>query len=302
MLAPTPKSPEAEKINSSPSQPNVLVGIVTYNRAQILPKAIESAFAQTHPDTKVVILDNGSDDGTSDLQQKYPAADWVRSPTASRYLDARNCLMAMPADYFLSLDDDAWFLNGDEISIAVEYLEKHKRVGAVAFDILDPGRPNAVPRTEGRPTSSFTGCGHLLRVESIREIGLYEPTIDFYGAEEKDLCVRLLDRGWEVHVLPGVHVWHDRSPIGRDQPAQHRSGVCNDLVFALRRCPLPLLLVAFPLKVVNHLRFSFRHRLVKPCFSGLGMFFRNFPKVLQSREPVRRRTFEEFLRRGHSEA
>jgi GT2 family glycosyltransferase len=201
--------------------------------------------------------------------------------------------------YYISLDDDAWFLDQDEIGLAIEYMELNAQVGAVAFDILSPDRPAAVPRSTPRPTSTFIGCGHLLRLSALEECGFYTPSPGPYGAEEKDLCLRLLDRRWDVHLLPGVHVWHDKSSVARDEAGQHRSGVCNDLVFALRRCPLPLMMAVLPAKIASHLGFAMRKRLVKPCVQGLVLFFRNSAAVWQSRKPVRSGTFGEFVRRSH---
>jgi hypothetical protein len=74
--------------------------------------------------------------------------------------------------------------------------------------------------------------------------------------------------------------------------------VCNDLVFALRRCPFPLVLAVFPVKLANHLLFSFRHRLMKPCLQGIGLFLRHLGAVWGSRDPVRQKTFKEFIRRS----
>jgi hypothetical protein len=203
------------------------------------------------------------------------------------------------ADFYLSLDDDAWFINEDEISIAVQHMEMNPKVAAVAFDILSPDRKKATLRSEPRPTHMFIGCGHILRISAVRECGFYVPGPGFYGSEEMDLCIRLLDRNWEIHLLPGVHIWHDKTTVARDIPAQHRSGVCNDLAFAARRCPFPLVLGIMPIKLINHVRFSARNHLLKPCLAGLGLFFSRVLDVLNSREPVRASTFVEFIRRSH---
>jgi GT2 family glycosyltransferase len=277
----------------------VLVGIVTRNRYRVLPKAIESALRQKYPRLRVAVLDDGSEDETPRLRSKYPAVRWIRWEQSKGLLEARNHLMREgSADFYLSLDDDAWFINEDEISIAVQHMEMNPKVAAVAFDILSPDREKPTLRSEPRPTHVFIGCGHILRISAVRESGFYVPSPGYYGSEETDLCLRLLDRNWEIHFLPGVHIWHDKSSVARDIPAQHRSGVCNDLVFAARRCPFPLVLGIIPVKLINHLRFSARNHLLKSCLAGLGLFFSRVPDVLKSREPVRASTFVEFIRRS----
>lgn len=277
----------------------MLVGIVTHNRAEILPKAIQSALSQNNPNVEVAVLDDGSDDGTSALQSAFPAVRWYRWESCRGYLEARNQLMCTPGvDYYVSLDDDAWFVSDDEIAIAIEYLEATPGVAAIAFDILSPDRPNGVSRAKPRPTCMFMGCGHVVRISALSESGFYAPSPGFYGSEEKDLCLRLLDHHWDTHLLPGVHVWHDKTVVARNQEAQHRSGVCNDLTFALRRCPLPLILIVLPAKILSHLRFSVRHGLLHACLGGFGLFLRHALAIWRSRNPVCSGTFGEFLRRS----
>lgn len=286
-------------VEAADCQPRVLVGIVTRNRAAILPKAIQSALSQCYPNIDVAVLDDGSDDGTSALQCEFPAVRWHRWKSKRGIIEARNLLMGTEsADYYLSLDDDAWFMDTDEIAVAIEYLEANPRVAAVAFDILSPDRPTPAVRSVPRPASMFIGCGHVVRMSALRETGLYTPSPGYYGCEEKDLCLRFLDREWHVHLLPGVHVWHDKTVVARDLAAQHSSGVCNDLAFALRRCPLPMLLIVLPAKMLSHLRFAIGRGLLKSCVAGFGLFFGHAWAVWESRNPVRSKTFVDFLRRS----
>jgi GT2 family glycosyltransferase len=278
----------------------VLIGIVTRNRYGVVPKAIDSALRQGYPRFRVAVLDDGSEDETPQLRSRYPAVRWIRWERSRGYLEARNYLMRDgDADFYLSLDDDAWFISGDEVSIAIRHMKMNPKVAAVAFDILSPDREKASTRSEPRPTHMFIGCGHILRISAVRECGLYVPGPGYYGSEETDLCIRLLDLNWEIHFLPGVHIWHDKTTVARDIAAQHRSSVCNDLAFAARRCPFPLVLGIMPIKLISHLRFSAKNHLLKSCFEGLGLFFTRALNVWSSREPVRTATFLEFLRRSH---
>jgi glycosyltransferase involved in cell wall biosynthesis len=185
-------------------RPQVLVGIVTRNRAAILPKAIESALSQNYSGVvQVAVLDDGSEDRTSILRDEFPGVQWQQWAPTRGYMESRNQLMRnADADYYLSLDDDAWFMDGDEIAAAIEHLENRPRVAAVAFDILSPDRREAVPRSAARLAPMFIGCGHVVRMSAVRESGFYTPSPGSYGSEEKDLCLRLLDHDWEVHLLP----------------------------------------------------------------------------------------------------
>lgn len=280
---------------------SVLVGIVTHNRADILPKALASALAQSVPNLKVAVIDDGSKDDTPKLALQFPQVSWVHRKTSEGYMSARNELMARPGfDYFVSLDDDAWFLRHDEIAVALQHLEENPRVAAVAFDILAPDQAERREVGVAQPVAMFIGCGHVLRLSAVREVGAYDPVPGSYGGEEKDLCLRLMDAGYSVVRLPGVHVWHDKSPVARIVPHQHRSGVCNDLVMTLRRAPLSVLPAALLSKVCRHLSFSWRTGLLLPCFAGFLLFLRSLPATCRSRRPVRMETIRAYVRLSRS--
>lgn len=54
-------------------QPRVTVVVDNYNYARFLPRAIESALAQTRPGTEVVVVDDGSTDGSVEVIRRYGA-------------------------------------------------------------------------------------------------------------------------------------------------------------------------------------------------------------------------------------
>ncbi|CAG7856707.1 hypothetical protein MCAMS1_01299 [biofilm metagenome] len=51
--------------------PLVSVIIPTYNRADLLPAAIESVLGQSYPNTEVIVIDDGSTDHTQDVLRQY---------------------------------------------------------------------------------------------------------------------------------------------------------------------------------------------------------------------------------------
>lgn len=273
------------------------VGIVTRNRAALLPKAIESALAQDGQIPRVYVVNDGSVDDTAGLASRFPSVEWINWPTSKGYVEARNYLMqTIDADYFVSLDDDAWFIKGDEVKTAVDYLGNNTRVAVAGFDILAPGndRPNEISEPVASPT--FIGCGHVIRISAVKRIGGYVPAPGGYGGEEKDLSLRLMDAGYQIVRMPGVHVWHDKSPIARDLPEQHRAGVCNDFVMTFRRTPILLLPFALLAKLYRHFQFARSHQLQRPFCSGVKLFVRWIPDLWHTRKPVRFSTLQKYLK------
>src|ERR1043166_4027047 len=275
----------------------VRLGIVTRNRAESLRKAIASALRQQIANLEVVVVDDGSTDDTRTLSAQFPNVTWIWHEQSAGYVARRNQLMERgDCKYYVSLDDDAWFVSGDEITVAVDHLERNGSVAAIAFDVLSPDRPQQNPRAAAQPAATFIGCGHVLRMTAVREVGGYEFNPGEYGGEEKDLCLRLMDAGYQIVRLPGVHVWHDKTQRGREIAAQHRSGVCNDLAMTLRRTPLAVLPLALVSKLYKHLIFSLRHGLLRACVQGITLFFRSARQIWRSRRAVKLATLREFVR------
>lgn len=60
--------------------PRVSVLIPTWNREEYLGEAIESVLAQTYRDYEIVVVDDGSTDGTAELVKRYNIVRYVWQP------------------------------------------------------------------------------------------------------------------------------------------------------------------------------------------------------------------------------
>jgi glycosyltransferase involved in cell wall biosynthesis len=71
----------------------ISVIIPTYNRAQTLPRALDSVLAQSLPADEILVIDDGSDDETRSLiESRYPQCRYIHQPnqgvSSARDLDA----------------------------------------------------------------------------------------------------------------------------------------------------------------------------------------------------------------------
>ena len=86
--------------------PSVSVIIPTYNRPQLLPRAIESAFA-AGTDVEVVVVDDASSDETAAVCHAIKGIKYVRLEHNQGVAGARNVgVMASSSEYIALLDDD----------------------------------------------------------------------------------------------------------------------------------------------------------------------------------------------------
>jgi glycosyltransferase involved in cell wall biosynthesis len=121
----------------------ISVVVPTFNRAYCLATALESVFAQTYPNLEVLLVDDGSTDGTRELVQER----WAHEPRL-RYLHqenrgvsaARNLGMRNARGAYIALldSDDAWMPWKLEVQLAC--LEHYPDAGMVWTDMqaVDP--------------------------------------------------------------------------------------------------------------------------------------------------------------------
>lgn len=95
--------------NDSSLRPKVSICVPTYNRADILPYAIESVLSQTYPDFELLICDDASPDRTADIIQQWsdPRIRYIRHPqNIQRSRNMRSGYEAAQGEYFIKFDDD----------------------------------------------------------------------------------------------------------------------------------------------------------------------------------------------------
>jgi GT2 family glycosyltransferase len=270
----------------------VCVGIVTRGRAELAKKAVASALSQVPPPDLVWVVEDGLV-GKPFSWEKGGPVRITRWTEPKGFMAGRHqMMMEAETDVYVSLDDDAWFLDPQAMAEAVRVMERDSTIAAVGFEILSPDCPQPSGKKGAEPAKMFIGCGHALRLKAVREVGGYEEMPGFYGGEEKDLCLRLLDRGWKVVKLSASAVWHEKTLTQRDWLAQRRAGTLNDLTLILRRAPGRALPWALAGNAVNQLLFSLRRPQFLPAtFQGLMDFASRIVELKRKRHPVSKETW-----------
>jgi glycosyltransferase involved in cell wall biosynthesis len=116
--------------------PKVSVCIPTYNRADILPYAVNSVLNQTYGDFELLICDDASPDHTADVVAQWddPRIRYIRHPqNIQRSRNMRSGYEAAQGDYFVKFDDDD-ALTPDFLARTVAVLDQHPQVDFVCTD------------------------------------------------------------------------------------------------------------------------------------------------------------------------
>lgn len=193
-------------------QPRVSVCIASYNHAQYLPAAIESVLAQTYDDFELIIVDDGSTDGSLDIAESYARRfpDRVRVHTHDNHVN-RGISETVNAAYGLT-QGEFWMglpsddlLYPEKLARQVEFLDAHPSVGWVYSygDWIDAdGQP--LPQN-GRFGKDVTRAAHplhlilerncipgmtaLMRRSCTEKVGFHEPSLIY---SDWEFWVRML--------------------------------------------------------------------------------------------------------------
>lgn len=126
----------APLVCDSPARPGLVsVVIPTFNRAAIVGRAIESALAQSYRDIEVIVVDDGSTDGTREVVARYGSRVRYSFQTNAGVSAARNTAMRMATGEFVAFldSDDVWKPWRVEAQVAA--LAQHPQVGLAWTDM-----------------------------------------------------------------------------------------------------------------------------------------------------------------------
>lgn len=196
----------------------VSVVIPTYNRAQQTIAAIESALAQTYANLEVIVVDDGSRDGSEEVVEQFVnnkaiaghRVTYLSQPNQGPSVARNTGIVKAQGEYIAFLDsDDVWFPEklewqfkaleqfGNECCACVTDARLVNDSGMDEGSFQMHGR--CYPQTMGvdrtatialaRSFCGFWTSSLLVRADTIRQIGGFDSGIGF--AEDRDLHFRL---------------------------------------------------------------------------------------------------------------
>jgi len=134
-------------------KPLVSVVMLTYKRADIAPKAIESILTQTYKDYEFIILNDGSPDNTDEMMKKYTDSRirYYKNDKNRGIAYSRNRAASLArGKYVMIMDDDDESLP-NRMQKEVEFLEQNPEITAVA------GQIKGLPRIPKKHDEIATG-------------------------------------------------------------------------------------------------------------------------------------------------
>jgi len=199
------------------NKPLVSVVIPTYNRRQQTIAAIESVLAQTYPRFEIIVVDDGSTDGSGEVIDRFVSQTkgsrqilFFSQPNQGASVARNTGIAKARGEYIAFLDsDDSWV--PEKLEWQVQALEQLEKECSVCFTdarlVNSSGMDVSSFRVHGRHyeqtigidrnaakllAESFSGfwvSSLLVRTDLVRQIGGFSTDISF--VEDRDLHFRL---------------------------------------------------------------------------------------------------------------
>jgi len=183
--------------------PAVSAIMTVYNGLPFVEQAVDSLLAQDFDDFELVVVDDGSTDGTADrlAQLTDPRIRLLRRSHEGRVAALNHAIGLARGRYLANLDADDVALPG-RLALPVRFLDEHPEVAVVGSGtqpfIGDEAarRPRRLPRSDFAIRWSFLlrnpifNSSATFRAASVAEVGGYDPAHDDV-MDDADLLLRL---------------------------------------------------------------------------------------------------------------
>jgi|ERR1035438_2734425 glycosyltransferase involved in cell wall biosynthesis len=246
--------------------------ITTKNRRDELRRAVQSAVEQVGC-TEVLIFDDGSSDGTSELiEREFPTVRLKRVEQSLGIVSARNrAIEEAKGEIVFTIDDDCVFSSPFTVLRTLDDFDA-PNVGAVAIPHINVLRVPVVapPPLSGLPpyvVSEFAGGSSAVRRDLFRRLRGYRSAIWRQG-EEYDFCTRLLSDGWFTRAGTAPPVMHFESP-NRDRASIYFHRVRSHVLYAWWNVPNAHLPVHMSGTIANTISHAARHGHLNAGLGGL---------------------------------
>jgi GT2 family glycosyltransferase len=228
--------------------PVVSVVIPNWNGAEHLPTCLDSLRQQTLGDVEVIVVDNGSTDGSVQLLEgRYPEVGVLALGKNLGFAGACNVGMRAARGGFIVLLNNDTEVDAAWLEEVVGAFERHPGAGMVAskmllFDRRDvfhtagdfyrvdgvPGNRGVWERDEGQYDEEvfvFGACGGsaAYRRAMLEQVGMLDEDF-FYSCEDVDLAWRAQLVGWRCIYAPRAVVYHKLSATGGGTTASFYDG------------------------------------------------------------------------------
>jgi GT2 family glycosyltransferase len=228
-----------------PPHPDLSICIVTFQARDLLNECLVSIQEQTRKHYEVIIVDNGSQDGTIEmLRQSFPQVKIIQNQQNLGYTRPMNQALRLgQGRYLLQLNPDTKVLDS-ALDRLVDFMDENPNIGICGPKVLNrdgslqkpcrrgeprplaviayfTGLANRFPQNqrlgeylmsymdedEIHPVKSVSGSCMVIRKGVVDQIGFLNE-IYFAYQEDADFCFQARQAGWQVVYYPKAQIVH----------------------------------------------------------------------------------------------
>lgn len=262
-------------------EPLVYVIVVNWNGLQHLQTCLDSLSRQSYANHKVLMVDNGSTDGSPDfVSARYPQIEIIRNGRNLGFAGGNNVGMRFAlesgCEYVCLLNNDTE-ADGGWLERLVAFAEGNRDAGVLASKMLYFYSRDFInsmgtcltrlavgwDQYDGRlddedfstPQEAIAACGgaFFIRADALKKTGLFDPHYFMY-MEDTDFCIRLWQRGYRVVTVPAAVVYHKFSGSSEEgAPWKHCLLLRNRLYFMTKLYPWKAVVEFLPVVIKREL-------------------------------------------------
>jgi GT2 family glycosyltransferase len=175
------------------------------------------------PALQVIVVDNGSRDGSANLSDEFPDVRFSKLPRNFGLTRALNIgIRAAERDYILLLHDDV-VIEPAAVNELAEVLEERQDVAAICPNLNgpqirplpNPGNPDppfdTPPAGEAAIAACVSGAALMARAQFFRSMGKIDERYGNYGSA-MEICAQIRTSGRKIVVLGDVTAVHGSDP------------------------------------------------------------------------------------------
>ena len=211
----------------------VTIVIITYNRPERIPKAIQTVLDQTFQDFEIIVVDGANSIENMDAVLQFKDKRIKYLPVESEFVNANSQVgmqharnkgcQVVNGKYIAMLDDDdSWMSTKLEKQVMV--IEKNPQIALVlCYTKIGIGSNIVINKTKLKPAyddllkgfNMSTTSSLLIRAKVLKQIGGWNEKLR--GMHEHDIALKIAKKGYTIQTIP--------------EPLMHRETISNHSYF-----------------------------------------------------------------------
>lgn len=270
--------------------------VLTHNRCEVLSELLASLCHIHTFKTEVIVVDNGSSDGTLDMVlSRFPQFKTVAVPVNKGAVGRNEGIRIASGTFIITIDDDILGLDDGSLGYLYLFFQQDPKIGAVCFKVIDfySGQvcnwchPYKVEEAAGRSfeTSEISEGAVAFRREMLDKTGLYTEEL-FISHEGADLAARILNEGYEIHYTPRIEVVHKYSRQARSPWRRYYYDTRNDFWLVVRNYRCLAALQHLARRLPTTFLYALRDGYLKYWLRAVGHSIVELPQMWRQRKPI----------------